>query len=56
MAKRKVIEAIKFLESSLIDSGLNVSKIILFGSQAKGSQTKESDVDLIIISDDFKGC
>jgi predicted nucleotidyltransferase len=55
MAKRKVIEAIKFLESSLIDSGLNVSKIILFGSQAKGSQTKESDVDLIIISDDFKG-
>jgi predicted nucleotidyltransferase len=54
MAKRKVIEAIEFFESSLIDSGLNISKIILFGSQAKGNQTKESDIDLVIISDDFK--
>lgn len=51
---KKVIEAIKFLESSLTDAGLNISKIILFGSQAKRNQTKESDVDLIIISDDFK--
>ena len=55
MAKRKVVEAIKFFENSLIDSGLNISKIILFGSQAKKKQTEESDVDLIIISDDFKG-
>jgi predicted nucleotidyltransferase len=54
MAKRKVIEAIRFFESSLMDSGLNISKIILFGSQAKGNQTKESDIDLVIISDDFK--
>jgi len=54
MAKRKVIEAIRFFENSLMDSGLNISKIILFGSQAKGNQTKESDIDLVIISDDFK--
>lgn len=54
MAKEKIIKAIKFLEKWLIDSGLNISKIIVFGSQAKGIQTKESNID-IIISDDFLG-
>ena len=54
MAKRKAIEATKFFEKYLVDSGLNISKIILFGSQAKGKQTKESDIDVIIISDDFR--
>ena len=54
MAERKVIEAIEFFEKSLVDSGLNVSEIILFGSQSKENQVRESDIDLIIISDDFK--
>ncbi|MBU0701730.1 nucleotidyltransferase domain-containing protein [bacterium] len=31
-----------------------VSKIILFGSWAKNQQDKWSDIDLAIISDDFK--
>jgi len=31
-----------------------VSKIILFGSYAKNQQNKWSDIDLAIISDDFK--
>ena len=30
------------------------TKIILFGSYARGEATKDSDVDLIIISDKFK--
>jgi len=55
MAKSKVIRAIKHLKNYLRESGLNVSDITLFGSQAKGNSTKESDVDLVIISDDFKG-
>ena len=55
MAKNKVIKALSFMEQCLKESGLNISKIILFGSQAKGMATKESDVDVVIISDDFKG-
>lgn len=55
MAKNKVIKAIKFLKQCLMESELNISKIILFGSQAKGIATKESDVDVVIISPDFKG-
>ena len=34
-------------------SGIKVKKIILFGSYAKGGVTEESDIDLVVISDDF---
>lgn len=54
MAKSKAIKAVKFFERCLIDKRLNVSKIILFGSQAKGKTTKESDIDIVIISEDFR--
>ena len=54
MAKNTVVEAIKFLEKCLKDKGLNISKIILFGSQAKGESTEESDIDILIISNDFR--
>jgi len=37
----------------LKENGLNISKIILFGSQATET-TDNSDVDILIISDDFK--
>lgn len=31
---------------------LNVSKIVLFGSYAKGTQTKDSDIDLLVVTND----
>ena len=38
----------------LKEKGLKVSKIIVFGSQAKGTATEESDIDIVIVSEDFK--
>ena len=35
--------------------GLKLDKIVLFGSFAKGNQNRESDIDLIIVSRDFRG-
>ena len=32
-----------------------VDRAILFGSYAKGTQREDSDIDLIIISPDFRG-
>lgn len=55
MDKDKVKEAIKFLEECLITGGVKISKIILFGSQAKRMATEESDIDIVIISEDFQG-
>lgn len=34
--------------------GIRVKKIILYGSQTTGKANENSDLDLIIISDDFK--
>jgi predicted nucleotidyltransferase len=35
--------------------GLNISKIVLFGSYARQTETDDSDIDLIIVSRDFRG-
>jgi len=54
MAKKIVLDAIKFFEKQLEQNGLHVSKVILFGSQAKGEATEDSDVDIVVLSDDFR--
>jgi predicted nucleotidyltransferase len=55
MSKSQVTKAIRFLQRCLKEKRLNIEKIILFGSQATGKATIESDVDILIISKDFKG-
>lgn len=54
MAKSAVINALRFMQNRLTESGLHVRKIILFGSQVKGRATVQSDIDVIIVSDDFR--
>lgn len=39
----------------LIDNKIDVQKVLLFGSYAKGRQTKDSDIDVAIVSTSFKG-
>ena len=53
MDKKGVYKAIKFLEHCLKESGLEISKIILFGSQAEGKASAQSDIDIVIISKNF---
>lgn len=43
-------EIIKQINQSLCH--LNVTKVILFGSYAKGTQSVESDIDLLVVTDD----
>jgi predicted nucleotidyltransferase len=46
-----IIEEYKKNLSSL---GIRIKKVILYGSYARGKATEESDIDLVVISDDFK--
>ena len=39
---------------SRVDAELGVEKAFIFGSTAKGNRLKESDIDLIIVSEAFK--
>lgn len=49
----KVMESIKkYIEK--ISKYYKIETIILFGSYAKGTQNEDSDIDIAIISSDFK--
>ena len=50
-AIKKIIERYK---EELKNLGINTKQVILYGSYAKGSHREESDIDLIVVSDDFK--
>ncbi len=48
----QVINSIKRFKQS-IKSGLNVKKVILFGSYARGNYTDNSDIDVCIIAENI---
>ena len=54
MAKSTTLAAVKFFEKQLKAKKVNVTKIILFGSQARGNASAGSDVDIVLISKDFR--
>ena len=54
MVKKSTLKAVTFMKDSLQQTGLNVKKIIVFGSQANGKCNADSDIDIIVISNDFR--
>ena len=54
MDQATISEIIKYLKDLLIKNGLNVDSIALFGSALSGKMHEDSDIDLIIISEDFR--
>ncbi len=50
----EVKESIEAYKQALKAMGINVERVILYGSNALGNQRKDSDIDLIIISKDFQ--
>jgi predicted nucleotidyltransferase len=53
MVKKSTLKAVTFMKDSLQQTGLNVQKIIVFGSQASGKYNVDSDLDIIVVSKDF---
>ena len=39
---------------NFIDRGISLDKIVLFGSLARGTERQDSDIDIIIVSKDFR--
>ena len=48
---KKIIERYR---QELMNLGIKAEKIILYGSYAKGNSRRDSDIDLIVVSNDFK--
>ena len=53
MVETEVIETLKKFKQALIEQGINVTKIILYGSNITESIKKDSDIDVAIVSPDF---
>jgi uncharacterized protein len=55
MAETDINNIIIYLKKSLKSDGINIEHIALFGSYVNNKNNSDSDLDLIIISDDFQG-
>ena len=50
-----IIEMVKQYAGLIQKENIRIDKLYLFGSYARGVATDESDIDVVIISKDFKG-
>ena len=53
MGKGQAIRVIKKFINALKREGINIDRVILYGSYAKGNVRPDSDIDIAIISKDF---
>ncbi len=54
MDKRRSNKIVKFLTERLLEDGIKIDKVILFGSYYSGKPHKDSDIDIAVISNDFE--
>lgn len=54
MDKAAVIKIVDQFHESIKAKGIKPLKLILYGSQVSGTNQEGSDIDLVVISDDFK--
>lgn len=52
---KKITETLRGFRFALEAEGIKISRMILFGSYAKGRPRRGSDIDVAIISENFKG-
>jgi predicted nucleotidyltransferase len=53
--KGKVIKIVDRFRQGIEARGVKAQKVILYGSHAYGTSTIESDIDIVVISEDFSG-
>ena len=53
MAKRSITPVLERFVQAVRAQGINVDRVILYGSRASGKPRPESDIDLAIVSRDF---
>lgn len=55
MDKSSVLRIVSDFRKALETQSVKPQKIILFGSHSTGTQREDSDIDLVVISEDFSG-
>jgi len=55
MDKISTLNSLHNFRLALESKGIRINKLILFGSYAQGKAKEGSDIDVLVISDDFSG-
>jgi len=55
LTQNAVIHTVQDYAKEINEQGVNLRKVILFGSFAKGTQHEWSDIDVALVADDFSG-
>ena len=55
MASGAIINQMKDFVSQILLCGVDLKRVILYGSYASGKQTKYSDIDVALVADEFSG-
>ena len=55
LTQNVVIKTVENYAKEITQAGINLRKVILFGSFAKGTQHEWSDIDVALVADDFTG-
>lgn len=55
MDRERVYEVIEYFKLCLIKNGIEPVEIILFGSHTRANAEAESDIDIAVVSEKFKG-
>jgi predicted nucleotidyltransferase len=55
LTKRSAMETVKRFAGEVKNSGVHLSKVILFGSYAFGKPHKWSDIDVVLVAEEFTG-
>jgi len=55
VTKQAAIKSVESFAKEIKDSGLNLKRVILFGSFANDRQNEYSDIDVALVADEFIG-
>ncbi len=53
--REEIIRILREFADQLLENGLRINSLVLTGSYARGDWLLDSDLDIIIVFDDFKG-
>jgi predicted nucleotidyltransferase len=55
LTQNAAIKKVKNYANEITKQGVNLSKVIMYGSFAKGTQHKWSDIDVALVAEEFTG-